>query len=440
MRPAAGRWRPRLRGNGETTGRGGDRGISFYLYDRTSFIGMRLTEPVWSRPAIIVLTAGLIVLLGVAARVLAGVDLAYADLLYLVLIPAAYWYRRRAVYAGMLVAALHIAAEYGITGYVGTDTLVRAGMFVVVPYVLGYFFEVTDRRAGSRHFRVGEPGPGAPACDRDTRRLIARLSSRNPDTRYEAAGCLGDAGEPAAVLPLAALLRDPEGGVRWKAAEALGRLGSPAVEPLTESLQSDDVDVRWMAAVALGDIGDPAAIPALVEALDDEDAYVRSRAALALAAIGEPAREVLVTDLATGNRRVRGGAALALGRLGGEGAASALIGALRDPDEEVRHRAAGALGDIGEPAIPALLSAIRADETDLRQGVTAAFAQIGRPAVAPLVAALGDGDWRVRRGAAAALGEIGDPGSVDALIEALDDGREEVRQAAREALGSIRKT
>ncbi len=399
---------------------------------------MRFAGPAWSRPAIIVLTAVLIVLLGAAARILTGIDLPYTDLLYIVLIPAAYWYRRSAVYPGIVAAVLHIAATYIVAGQVTVNTFVRAGMLIVVPYVLGYFFDVVGRRAGNKHFRAGDSDPIA--CDRNTRRLISRLSSKNPDTRYEAAGCLGGAGDPAAVLPLAALLSDPESGVRWKAAEALGRLGSPAVEPLAASLKSEDLDVRWMAAVALGDIGDPAAVPALVAALDDEDAYVRSRAALALAAIGEPAREVLIASLGAGSGRIRGAAALALGRLGGQGAAPALVGALNDPDEEVRHRAAGALGDIGEPAIPALLSAIRAGEADILPEVTAAFDQIGRPAVAALDVALGDGDWRIRRGAAAALGVIGDPRSTDALIRALDDGREEVRQAAREALGSIRKT
>lgn len=400
---------------------------------------MRLTEPVWGRLAVIALITALSVFLGLAVHALFDTDIAYTHFFYLVLIPTAFWYQKRALYVGLLLAALHVVVEYVISGSVGTDTLVRAGMFIVVSYLLGYLFELSGRRANGLHLHIGEPGPGAPACDRDTRRLIARLTSRDPDTRYEAAGCLGDAGEPAAVGPLAALLRDPESGVRWKATEALGKLGSPAVGPLIESLQSENVDVRWMAAIALGDIGDPGAVPALVEALNDEDTYVRSRAALALAAIGEPAREGLISSLHTGNSRVRVGVALALGRLGGENSVVALIDALRDPNEEVQQRAASALGDISEPAVPSLLSALQTDDEELRQGVIAALGQIGRPAVASLALALGAGDWRVRRGAAAALGEINDPGSVDALIEALDDEREEVQQAAREALGGIRR-
>nr|WP_303716348.1 HEAT repeat domain-containing protein [Methanoculleus marisnigri] len=389
----------------------------------------------WGRLAIIAFVTAISVFLGLFF----GAGGAYTCLFYPVLVLAAFWYRRRAVYLGLLLAALHILIEYLSLRPLAPDALARAAVFVVGVYLLGYLFDLAGRRAEGLHFRVGEPG--APACDRDTRRLISRLSSRDPDTRYQAAGCLGDAGVSAAVGPLAALLADPETGVRWKATEALGRLGSPAIGPLMESLASENVDVRWMAAVALGDIGEAEAIPALMEALNDEDTYVRSRVALTLGAIGEAARGDLIAALHDGNERVRWGAALALGSIGGEEAATALINALHDPDGDVRQRAAGALADIGEPAVPPLLAALRTDEEEFRQEAIAALGLVGRPAVASLVAALrGHDDWRVRAGAARALGEIGERRSADILIVALDDEREEVHEAAREALGSIRKT
>ncbi len=393
---------------------------------------MRSTGSVWSRPAIILLTAVLIILLGAAARVLYGIDVAYTDLLYLVLVPAAYWYRRHAAYPGMVVAGLHIITVYIITGHVGINTLTRAVMLIIIPYLLGYFFEVAGRKI--------EGGHSAPACDPDTRRLIARLSSRNPETRYQAVGCLGDAGDPAAIQPLAALLDDPESGVRWKAAEALGKLGPPAVGPLIDGLRGGDVDVRWMAAVALGDIADPAAVPALLEALNDEDAYVRSRVALALAAIGKPAETVLITGLSTGNKRVRWGAALALGRIGGEVATSALIDALCAPDEDMRRQTASALEDMGEAAIPTLIAMLRVSDPDIRREVIATLIQIGKPATPSLAVALRTSrDPRIRAGAALALGGINDPAAVDALNEALSDDEEGVRLAAGEALGGIRR-
>ena len=169
---------------------------------------MRFTGPAWGRLAVIALIIGLSVLFFATGA-------AYTDLLYLALILAAFWYPGRAVYAGVLVAALAVALEYPP----GPGTLVRAAFFIAVAYLLGYLFDAAGGRPEARHLRIGEPGPVV--CDPDTRRLIARLSSRNPETRYQAAGCLGDAREPAAVGPLADLLDDPESGVRWKAAEAL---------------------------------------------------------------------------------------------------------------------------------------------------------------------------------------------------------------------------
>ncbi len=388
----------------------------------------------WGRPAVIVLVTALVVLLDLAFG-----TVAYTPLFYLVLIIAAFWYRRRAVIVGILLALAHVAVGSILYDTPDAAILVNAAAFVVAAYLLGCLFEIAGRRAGALHFHIGDAG-GA-ACDRNTRRLIARLSSRDPETRYQAAGCLGDAGNPAAVEPLAALLDDPEVGVRWKATESLGRLGSPAVGPLTESLKSENVDVRWMAAVALGDIGDPAAIRVLMGALDDPDAYVRSRAALALGAIGEPAREEVVAGLSDGNERVRRGAAVALGIIGGESSIAALVEALRDPDGEVRQRACTALGDIGEPAVPSLIEALGAENELFRRGAIAALGLIGKPAVPALAMALRNGDnRRVPAGAVRALGEIGDRRSADILIRALEDEREEVREAAREALAGIRKT
>jgi HEAT repeat protein len=51
---------------------------------------------------------------------------------------------------------------------------------------------------------------------------------------------------------------------RWKAAEALGRLGDPgAMEPLIDALWDDDPRVRLKAAWALGQVGDLRAVSPL---------------------------------------------------------------------------------------------------------------------------------------------------------------------------------
>jgi len=80
----------------------------------------------------------------------------------------------------------------------------------------------------------------------------------------------GDTGEPdegeqraydERLAHFIALLSDDSEGNRWKAAEALGRIGDPAaVDELIGTLWDDDEWVRLKAAWALGRIGDPRAI------------------------------------------------------------------------------------------------------------------------------------------------------------------------------------
>lgn len=52
-------------------------------------------------------------------------------------------------------------------------------------------------------------------------------------------------------------------------------------------LQDDDVSSRWKAAEALGRIGDPAATGDLIDALWDEDPRVRTKVVWALGRIGD---------------------------------------------------------------------------------------------------------------------------------------------------------
>jgi len=52
--------------------------------------------------------------------------------------------------------------------------------------------------------------------------------------------------------------------VRWKAAVALLKIGTPAVAAFIGALRHDDEDVRWKEAITPGEIGDPGAILPLI--------------------------------------------------------------------------------------------------------------------------------------------------------------------------------
>ncbi|MDP3012079.1 MAG: HEAT repeat domain-containing protein, partial [Candidatus Hydromicrobium sp.] len=73
--------------------------------------------------------------------------------------------------------------------------------------------------------------------------------------------------------------------VRREAAEALSKIGLPAVEPLIAALKDNDWDVRKVAAEALGEIGDSLAVESLIAALKDKDRDVHYNAAVALGKI-----------------------------------------------------------------------------------------------------------------------------------------------------------
>jgi len=73
-----------------------------------------------------------------------------------------------------------------------------------------------------------------------------------------------------------ARLEDDNEGVRWKAAESLGRLGDPAaVDALIDALWDDVAPVRIKAAWALGVIGDPRALRPLQQLYRIENENVR---------------------------------------------------------------------------------------------------------------------------------------------------------------------
>jgi HEAT repeat protein len=79
------------------------------------------------------------------------------------------------------------------------------------------------------------------------------------------------------------------------AAQALGRIGKPAVPLLMNALQHRDPLARRQAALVLAKIGPEAAeaVPLLVGALDDQDAAVRRAAAKALGQIGPAAQDAV---------------------------------------------------------------------------------------------------------------------------------------------------
>ena len=258
---------------------------------------------------------------------------------------------------------------------------------------------------------------------RDIAGLAHLLEHKDPQVQYEAAEALGNLGDEKAVGPLIiALKRDEFSGVRWKAAEALSKIGNPAVEPLIATLQYPDDDVRWKAAIALGGIGNPDAIEPLILLLSDEDRFVKSRAAHALSMIGKPAVGRLISELKHGDPDKRWGAALALGKIKDATAVEPLILALADDQAMVRAEAAAALASIGTPALGPLLRFLKGSQGETRIEVMTALGELkNADAIEPLIQLLEKADDKERQAIADAIDAILIP-AVEPLVRRIRDG------------------
>ncbi len=267
---------------------------------------------------------------------------------------------------------------------------------------------------------VGRIG-GQPAVDL----LIEAVESRSFFRAFPAIDLLGRTGDPRAVRPLTALLRNPH--YAGEAARALGRTGQPAAVPPLASLltKQSDAEVR-IGAAALAEIHDRyterfGASSAIEDALRNID--------------GAAAGRRLTQALVDADASERACLCRVLGWLGGTGAIHALV-ALLDAEPDAALAAAAALSSLEQYAEPALLQALRESGSDRRLLL---LPIMGRRSTATpdIVACLEDPNPNVRALACDALGRVGDPKAVPVLFLRLADPDARVSQGAVAAIQSI---
>jgi HEAT repeat protein len=200
--------------------------------------------------------------------------------------------------------------------------------------------------------------------------LMAALKHQDREVRETALNGLKTLGPKsrAAVSSVVSLLKDwgPDSlhCSVWSTLVSFGELPVPAV---TELLSDPDLRVQRQAMDALGEMGPvaKAAVSALIEKLEHPDPDVRERAAYALQRIGPAAKDAapaltkMLKDPEPGNRLSAAGALGQLGKNAREAIPSLME--MLTADEESARKAAEALGEIGEDALPALRKAA-ADE------------------------------------------------------------------------------
>jgi HEAT repeat protein len=232
---------------------------------------------------------------------------------------------------------------------------------------------------------------------------------------------------------------------KWRdrafAAELLGRVGgAKAVPALLETVlatRTEDSDVREIALRALARIADPRAVEPLIAALSSADPWLTARIADILTRHGDAAVDPLITLLTVSSPHAgRAWAANVLGEVRAPRAFPALVRALNDPHDEVRGKAATALGRLGDRrAINHLLEHLLTDPAPfVRVRIAFTLGQFGGPEVIDrLVHALRDPAWWVRVRSVEALEQIG-PAAEGPLLVALDDPDTTIRSRAAAAL------
>jgi HEAT repeat protein len=254
--------------------------------------------------------------------------------------------------------------------------------------------------------------------------LLDALKDRSASTRLTAARALCKFQNPSVEYALETALKDGDINVRMAAAESLlkvipSKRVSIVTPTLFHALRTESTATRQKAATLLGNITDPRAATELVAALNDKEQEVRKAAEESLVKLGSGVAGQLIQALRDRSAEVRRAAARILGRIGSQTAVDPLIEALKDPDEWVRAYAAEVLRKLGDQRIiPAFIAVLRDSNDRVRTHAAAVLGELGdQQVVRPLLHAARQSD--AQRDCVAALIAIMALHSVDVDAEDL---------------------
>ena len=238
-----------------------------------------------------------------------------------------------------------------------------------------------------------------------------------------------DHSDTATIKQMIEGLGDTRGMTRLGFAEALGKVGQPAVSFLVDALQNHpNVVVQRAAAKTLNLIGDPSTVPVLINSfLTDEDQVVRNSCIGALAGIGEVSVPPLLEILADSesDETIKGHAAWALSFIGAK-AKEPLYEALTSEVPEVRSAVVAAIAKIVEEypeerGFQSITKALQDPSQNVRSEAAAVLGNLKyQPAIPHLVPLLSDSEAENRKMAALSLMKIGDCNSLEPLQAALN--------------------
>ena len=242
---------------------------------------------------------------------------------------------------------------------------------------------------------------------------------------------------------------DTRGMVRLYYAEALGKVGKPAIDLLIDALlHHSNVVVRRAAGKTITLIEDPKAIPHLIHALlHDEDTVVQSSAIGALARMGQPAVEPLLEILAssTSTESHKGHCAWALAFIGAK-AEKQLYAAYHSDSPEVRSAVVGAIAKVAEEnrqekALNLLVESLNDPAENVRSEAAAVLGNLKyQSAVPKLIELLEHSVGETRKSSALSLMKIGDLNAIAPLKKALSkESEERIKKAISLAISLLEK-
>jgi len=306
--------------------------------------------------------------------------------------------------------------------------------------------------------------------------LLQQLADPDPSARRIAAETLSD-GDERAIYPLIRTLRDENPGVQDAAMRSLTAIGGEVTAYMALPLLRESPFLRNTARIILKQIGQPS-VPLLRPLLTDKDDDVRTFAVDLITDIGTcdyPAEIARLLE-ADPNQNVRASAARAIGALGYQEGAAALVGSLKDnewvcfsaleaiavlrdeafvepvhtllgsPSETLRYAAIETLGKLGSSRSSAALLGRLGAATDIEKtAIIRSLVQIGiTPSMAEvsdqLIEMYANGDWEERMIALTGLSDLKDERAVRTILEVAgelepsDPESEERLHAVQEAL------
>ena len=210
--------------------------------------------------------------------------------------------------------------------------------------------------------------------DRRSVPLLARLfqdPAAESRWRQEAAQLMGQLQDPRAAEPLWSVVADDDERVAAEAAVALGEIKVEAARLVLPDVvaRTTDAELRMRAAIALARVASPLATPALIEALYGDNWEIQNRAAHYLGFVGDR-RAIGPLLRVSASTHLRSRVSLSLGRIGSRHRDPRILKFLldrvkNDPHAEVRQKALGGIGFLGDRHAIRPLAKLLATDPDL---------------------------------------------------------------------------